>query len=227
MITNGVDAELYVPRQPDATILERYGLDGKFVCSYVGTIGMAHGLDVVIRAAQRLKQSGRSDVAFLLVGDGAKRADLAQQAQDAGVADRVVFTGRLTKQEMPTVLASSDCCLVHLHGTELFGTVIPSKIFETMAMERPIIMGVKGPRARLCWPHKLVFRWSQIRMRNWQRLSYGWRTIGRRRAAMGRRGRSYVLQHYHRDRLAAEYLDLLTSVAIEPRTSTLLDGAQP
>ena len=55
-----------------------------------------------------------------------------------------MFTGRLPKEEMPGIIASSDCCLVHLRGTELFSTVIPSKIFELMAMNVPIIMAVRG-----------------------------------------------------------------------------------
>jgi hypothetical protein len=55
-----------------------------------------------------------------------------------------VLTGRLGRDEVPTVLASSDACLIHLRGCDLFRTVIPSKLFETMAMARPIIMGVKG-----------------------------------------------------------------------------------
>jgi glycosyltransferase involved in cell wall biosynthesis len=213
VITNGVDGDLYVPQEPNPAFLERYGLSGKFVCSYVGTIGMAHGLDVVLRSARRLKEAGRDDIVFLLVGDGARRAALEEQAREDGLADRVVFTGRLAKDEMPTVLASSDACLVHLRGTELFGTVIPSKIFETMAMERPIIMGVKGPARQIVMD---AGAGMPMEPDSDEELSRIIRQLADNRAgtvAMGRRGRAYVLEHYNRDRLAGEYLELLESLA--------------
>ena len=213
VITNGVDAELYVPQQPNASLLERYGLAGKFVCSYVGTIGMAHGLEVVLRAARRLKDAGRDDIAFLLVGDGAKRAALTEQARMDGVADRVIFTGRLAKEEMPTVLASSDASLVHLRGIELFGTVIPSKIFETMAMERPIIMGVKGPARKIVMEAEGGVPMEPDSDEELARIVTGMADDRAGTAAMGRRGRAYVLEHYNRDGLAAEYLELLLSLA--------------
>jgi glycosyltransferase involved in cell wall biosynthesis len=227
VITNGVDAEQYVPQPPNAAFLQHYGLSGRFVCSYVGTIGMAHGLDVVVRTAQRLKRLGRDEIAFLLVGDGANRAALTKLAQDEGVADRVVFTGRLDKHEMPTVLASSDCCLVHLRGTELFGTVIPSKIFETMAMERAIIMGVKGEAREIVLAAQAGVPMEPDSDEELAAIVTRMADDRAATAAMGRRGRWYVLQHYNRDQLAAEYLDLLNSITTEPRTSTLLTGAQP
>ncbi len=141
---NGVDAELFAPRPRDGEFLKQWGLERKFVCSYVGTIGMAHGLEVVIRAARDLQEQGRTDIAFLIVGDGARRSELERLAAQEGVQQHVIFTGRMSRDQMPTVLASSDACLVHLRKTELFETVVPSKIFETMAMGRPIIMGVRG-----------------------------------------------------------------------------------
>jgi len=144
VVTNGVDLRQFAPRPPDDDFLEQHGLDGKFVCSYVGTIGMAHGLEVVVDAAQILRSQGRDDIRFCLVGEGSQRTPLERRAQIAGVADMIRFIGRQPKELMPAILASSDACLVHLRGCELFGTVIPSKIFETMAMERPIIMGVRG-----------------------------------------------------------------------------------
>ena len=65
-------------------------------------------------------------------------------ARHLGVSEWVRFSGILPKSDVPKVLASSDSMLVHLRTCELFETVIPSKIFEIMAMQRPIIMGVLG-----------------------------------------------------------------------------------
>jgi glycosyltransferase involved in cell wall biosynthesis len=149
VITNGIDAERMGPLAPDAKLLARYNPDGRFVCSYIGTIGMAAGLEVVIRAAELLRRDGRSDVRFLIVGDGATREQLAEQVTQAGLEDTITVTGRQPKDLMPAFLSISDCCLVHLRKTGLFETVLPSKIFEAAAMERPIVMGVGGFAANL------------------------------------------------------------------------------
>ena len=147
VVTNGVDLDFFTPINSSDEFRSRHNLEGKFVCSYVGTIGMAHGLSVVVRAAQKLKKIKRDDIVFCLVGDGASRAALEAEANEAGVSSMIRMTGLLRKSEMATVLASSDCLLVHLKKTELFESVIPSKIFEAMAMERPLVMGVQGESA--------------------------------------------------------------------------------
>ncbi len=143
VVPNGVDISRVRPRPANPELRRRWQADGKFVCAYVGTVGMAHGLDVVLEAAEKLRQSGRDDVQFWIVGDGAERARLEQTAKDRNLTS-ITFTGLVSKDQIDDVTASSDACLVHLRGTELFGTVIPSKVFETMALNIPIIMGVRG-----------------------------------------------------------------------------------
>ncbi|MDH3521591.1 MAG: glycosyltransferase family 4 protein [Myxococcales bacterium] len=148
VIPNGVDLEAFQPRAPDAAVRAEWNLGERFVCAYVGTIGMGSGLEVVLRASRRLRALGRDDIRFLLVGDGAVREALESATRAEGLS-HVVFTGRLPKSRMPEILAASDACLVHLTRTELFKTVLPSKIFEAAAMQRPIILGVAGFAAEL------------------------------------------------------------------------------
>jgi glycosyltransferase involved in cell wall biosynthesis len=143
VIPNGVDGSLFDPATDASALRARYAPRGEFLCSYVGTIGMGCGLAVVLRAAEALREQGRDDVVFLLVGDGAVREELEREARERGLS-RVVFTGRLPKAEMPAVLAASDACLVHLARRELFRSVMPSKIFEAAAMAKPIVLGVEG-----------------------------------------------------------------------------------
>jgi glycosyltransferase involved in cell wall biosynthesis len=148
IVPNGVDLEAFVPRQGDPAVRAEWDLGNRFVCAYVGTIGMGSGLEVVLRASRRLRALGRDDIRFLLVGDGAVREALEASARAEGLS-HVVFTGRLPKSRMPEILAACDACLVHLTRTELFKTVLPSKIFEAAAMQRPIILGVAGFAAEL------------------------------------------------------------------------------
>ncbi len=143
VIPNGVDLGMFDPAADGSDLRARFAPNGEFLCSYVGTIGMGCGLAVVLRAAERLREIGRRDVVFLLVGDGAVREELEREARAAGL-DRIVFTGRLPKADMPRVLAASDACLVHLARRELFRSVMPSKIFEAAAMAKPILLGVEG-----------------------------------------------------------------------------------
>jgi glycosyltransferase involved in cell wall biosynthesis len=213
VITNGVDAELFKPRDSSASFRQQLGVTRPFVCAYVGTIGMAHGLEVVIEAAKRLKQLNRDDIQFLLVGDGARRAHLEQLAVVFGVEDLVLFAGRLDKSSMPDVLASSDCLLVHLKGSELFETVIPSKIFEAMAMQRPLIMGVRGESAE-------IVRLSQsglfMEPDNAAELVQCVQQLADDQLLYQRlcqSGRRFVVENYSRDQLAARFLDIIFQVA--------------
>ena len=104
---------------------------------------MACGLKMLLNAAAELKKQGDDTIRFVLVGDGAVREDLEKEAKDRDL-DNVVFAGRRPKQEMPAWIASSDVNLVHLKKTDLFTTVMPSKIFESAGCARPMIIGVEG-----------------------------------------------------------------------------------
>ncbi len=143
VIKNGVDLTTFTT--PDAAAEAEFraahGLTGKFVAAYVGTHGMAHRLDTVLEAAELLRD--RSDIAFLLVGDGAERERLVAEVAARGLSN-VVMLGQQPKSAMPGIWAASDAALVLLRRVDTFKTVIPSKMFEAMAMACPMILGVEG-----------------------------------------------------------------------------------
>lgn len=213
VVTNGVDSNLFSPQDASQEFRSKYDLGDKFVCSYVGTIGMAHGLSIVVRAAKRLMEAGRQDIVFCLVGDGASRATIEKEIEAEGVGSLVRLAGRLPKSDMPTVLASSDCLLVHLKKTDLFQTVIPSKIFETMAMKRPLIMGVRGESAEIV---EASGSGIQIEPENDQELVAA---VAKLQGSpdfyeqLCSKGRSFATENYSRDRLASEMLATLEKVA--------------
>lgn len=213
VVTNGVDLRQFVPQTADKELLREQRLEGKFVCSYVGTIGMAHGLEVVIEAARQLKECGRDDIRFLLVGDGSQRVALEERARLSGVTQIVRFAGRQPKQRMPTVLASSDVCLVHLRGCELFGTVIPSKIFETMAMQRPMIMGVKGEARDIVMAAGAGLEMEPDSADDLAACVMRLADEPSLLTELGTSARSYVEAHYNRDALAARMLSIAEQTA--------------
>lgn len=208
VIPNGVELQKFKPRAADDDLRAKWNGADKFVCAYIGTIGMAHGLEVVVKAAEQLRDSGRHDVQFWIVGDGAERAALEAQINERKLTN-VLFTGMIAKDQVDVVLASCDACLVHLRGTELFGTVIPSKVFETMAMNVPIIMGVRGQAQDI-----VMAGGGGVAMTpdDPQSLIDGINTIAAN-SARYRHGRGHVTQNFDRGILASRMLTALEAIA--------------
>lgn len=144
VITNGVDLNRFPLIAPNLELRSKWQLQGKTICAYVGTVGMAHGLEVVLEAAEILKKKGRKDVGFLIVGEGAERAELQKNSEIRALSPWVRFVGRIPKEKIPEILASVDLLLIHLKKNKLFESAIPSKIFEGMAMNKPLLVGVEG-----------------------------------------------------------------------------------
>lgn len=113
----------------------------ELMVSYIGTVGMAHAIEVVLDTAETLDHG--LPVRFFVVGDGARLGELRSQALKRGLSN-VTFTGLVPHEEAKRYLAASDLILVHLRRSELFKTVLPSKMFEAMAAGKPIVLGVEG-----------------------------------------------------------------------------------
>jgi UDP-N-acetylmuramyl pentapeptide phosphotransferase/UDP-N-acetylglucosamine-1-phosphate transferase/glycosyltransferase involved in cell wall biosynthesis len=220
VIPNGIDRDSFTACVPDRNLRHRWQLDGKFVCAYVGTVGMASGLEVVLDAARELKQRGSDDIAFLIVGDGAVRDLLERSAQAAGL-NNVVFVGRQEKRDIPKILATVDACLVHLKRRELFTTVMPSKIFEAAAMSKPIVLGVQGHAASLVEEAGCGIC---IEPENAPALAAAVHTLARDPAlgtVLGQRGRDFFMARFDRAALARQYLDVLRTVQQQQRDRRL------
>jgi glycosyltransferase involved in cell wall biosynthesis len=208
IVTNGIDRELFTAGERDTEILDAYGLAGKFVCAYVGTIGMAAGLDVVLRAARIFRDRGRDDIRFLLVGDGATRLELQARALDQGL-DNVIFTGLVGKPMVPRILRSVDACLVHLRKRELFESVLPSKIFEASGMGRPVILGVKGCAASLLREARAGICIEPENEHDLVKAVESLAADPRFARALGTNGMDYVHRHFDRDALSSRYLHVI------------------
>lgn len=147
VITNGVDIARFAPRPKDTALERELGFEGCFVAGYIGTHGMAHALETLLQAAQQLQ--GRPDgasVRLLLLGDGARKAELQAQAARMGLRN-VVFVDTVPKEQVARYWSLLDVSVIHLRKTELFTTVIPSKLFECMGMGIPVLHGVAGESA--------------------------------------------------------------------------------
>lgn len=147
VITNGVNTTRFLPSPKHAGLEQKLGLQNKFVAGYIGTHGMAHGLETLVDAACLLKAANwSSDVRIIMLGDGANRAALEAMARERG-ADNMLFLSSVPKDEVASYWSLLDVSIIHLADQPLFETVIPSKIFECMGMGIPVLHGVRGESA--------------------------------------------------------------------------------
>jgi glycosyltransferase involved in cell wall biosynthesis len=140
VVTNGANMELFKPREKNERLLEDLGLKGKFVVSYIGTHGLAHSLEFIVAALEKVKDE---DIHFLFIGDGARKMEVIRLAREKGLKN-VTFLDAVPKEKIPDYLSITDVSLIPLLKSETFKTVIPSKIFEAAAMKKPILLGVEG-----------------------------------------------------------------------------------
>ena len=150
VITNGVDIARFSARPKDAALEAELGLRGCFVAGYIGTHGMAHALETLLEALQRLQSSAEGRrVRLVLLGDGARKAALREQAAQMGLSSVVHFVDTVPKEQVARYWSLLDVSVIHLRRTELFTTVIPSKLFECMGMGIPVLHGVAGESAEI------------------------------------------------------------------------------
>ena len=140
VVTNGSNMELFYPREADTHLLNSLDLMGKFVVGYIGTHGMAHSLDFIIRSIAKVSDPS---IHFLFIGDGAMKSTIVKLSKELQLQN-VSFVDPVSKEEVPRYLSIIDISLAPLKKDDNFKTVIPSKIFESSAMQKPTLLGVQG-----------------------------------------------------------------------------------
>jgi glycosyltransferase involved in cell wall biosynthesis len=210
VVRNGVETKVFSPRFPDHVLRKTLGGDGKFIASFIGTMGLAHGLNTLIAAAERFQKT-EPDVLFMLVGEGADRERITAIAQTKALSN-IRFVPQQLREKVPDYIAASDACLVLLKKSEVFETVIPTKMLEFMSCAKPVILGVGGQareiiersRAGICIEpensDQLCDAILKLRKEDWLRES------------LGRNGREYIIRNLSRERTADEYLQVLNEV---------------
>src|SRR5581483_10099012 len=140
VVVNGVDLERYAPAARDAALAAEFGIGARFAVGYIGTHGMAHALDKVLAAAERLR--GRDDLVFFFAGGGAERAHVEAIVHERELAN-VRLVPRQPKETMPRLWSLCDLAIIPLRDSPVFATVIPSKLFECMGMGVPVLMALR------------------------------------------------------------------------------------
>jgi len=209
VVKNGADLELFDPETPPAPLRARLGVaDDELLVLFCGTLGMAHDVGLLARAAAIAPADLR--VRFVIVGDGAGREAVASEIAALGVGDRVHLLPAVPRREVPGLLAAADVSAVVLRDSPTFAGVLPSKIFEAMAMRRPILLGVRGESRVLVEGAGAGLAFTPgdpaamvASLRDFAMLG----TPGRR--AMGDAARTHALTHHDRTRQAQQLAGFL------------------
>jgi glycosyltransferase involved in cell wall biosynthesis len=148
-VPNGVDLAAIDAANavPSPDIRERLGIGPQdLVLAYAGILGHAQGLHVVIEAAAQLRE--RSDIHFILIGDGPEKEKLIALKEQLDPV-RVHFVDRMPRHELLGVMRSVDAVVVPLLRNDLFKGAVPSKVFEALALSKPVVLGVDGEAREL------------------------------------------------------------------------------
>lgn len=214
VIPNGVDTRQYHPSDEPPPLPSMEPRDGEFVVGYLGNFGAGQGLSAVVEAAAVLEGRGRP-VRLVMAGDGPDRAQVEDRARELGIR-HVSIHPPIPKEATRAFYNACDVCLVPLAPFPILQETVPSKIFEVMACERPLVASLGGEGARiversgggLVTPpgdaEAIADAVERLRA-----------TPEAERRAMGRRGREFVAEHFSRDALAARYLEILRAVAAD------------
>jgi colanic acid biosynthesis glycosyl transferase WcaI len=207
IVENGVETDLFRPCPPEKVP----GTEDRFLICYIGTIGMAHGLETLIAAADQLQRT-LPNAMFLLIGEGAEKERIEQLAA-ARELSNIRFLGQQPRERIPGYIAGVAVCLVMLKKTELFKTVIPTKLLEYMSCEKPVIVAVDGQARKIVEEAGAgVF----VEPEDSSALADAVHVLAadpERRCRMGISGREYILSHLSRERTAASYLEVLQALA--------------
>ncbi len=219
LISNGVDIERFQFDHNQDHVKRVLGFENKFVVSYIGTHGMAHRLETVLDAADRLKADSR--IIFLLIGDGAEKENLIRQAREKKLSN-VCFYDQLDRQTIPTFYQTADLFLVPLRKADLFKRNIPSKIYEIMAAKKPMIIATEGESRKLVEKHGAGISISPENSEEMAESIKYLQDNGEVRRRMGENGYAYVLANASRKQLAEDYSEVFQAVLDGKRLSTKL-----
>ena len=212
VVENGVETDLFRLEPAATDVRKQLKLEERFLICYIGTMGNAHGLETLIAAAEEL-QTALPRAMFLLIGEGAEKERIVKIAAGRGL-NNIRFLGQQPRERIPVYVSAADVCLVMLRKSELFKTVIPTKLLEYMACERPTIVAVDGQARQIVEEAGAgVF----VEPENSKALVKAILELSEepeRRRQMGASGRQYIVDKFSRETTAREYIGVLEGLGV-------------
>jgi colanic acid biosynthesis glycosyl transferase WcaI len=142
IIPNGANTDMFTFRSASRQqIRHELNLEGKFIAIYAGILGLAQGLETILESANLLRDNHK--IHFLLIGDGPKKVELIDLAKKYNLTN-VTFLPEKPTDQIPEYLSAADVALVPLRKVAVFKGVLPSKLFDAWACQRPILITIDG-----------------------------------------------------------------------------------
>lgn len=206
-LPNGVDESIFsFQRTVDVRKQLQFSEDD-FLIMYGGIIGLAQGLDVILDAAKLLP--AESKITYLLLGDGPEKKRLQQRVIDEQIT-RVKFLELVCREVVPSYVDAVDVAVIPLKKMELFLGAIPSKIFENLALGKPLLLSVDGEARKLFVDEGKAALY--IEPENSQMLAEKSLLLEANREMvreMGNNGKAYVQNYFMRKKITSDWVSLL------------------
>jgi len=209
-IPNGIDEEFFKPTDGGVHIRkEKNWDDSKIVVLYIGTMGLSQGLETILSVAEKMKDN--PSIRFVFVGAGADRERLISISKEKGLT-HTEFYPAVKKQDMPDWYSAADICLVPLKKRNVFRYNIPSKMFEIMACERPILLGAEGQAREILEQSGAGIAVEPEKVEAYAEALLQLAQNPELRKTFGKKGREYVLAHFTRKENAKNYIHVFNWV---------------
>src|SRR5258708_22723170 len=212
IVENGVEIDLFRLDPAAIEVRKQLKLKDRFLGCYICTMGNAHGLETLIAPAEE-RQTALPSAMFLLIGEGAEKERMVELAAARGLTN-IQFLGQQPRERIPAYVSAADLCLVMLKKTELFKTVIPTKLLEYIACECPVVVAVDGQARQIVEEAGAgVF----VEPENSKALVKAILELAEdpeRRRQMGASGRQYIVNRFSREKTARDYITVLEALNV-------------
>ena len=206
LVPNGVDVNMFNPHNKGTAFRQKHHLDKKFIVLYAGAHGMANNLNVILKAADIMREEER--ISFVFIGDGKDKPKLIEQAESKGL-NNILFLPVIPKAEIPEALAAADACIAILKPIEAFKTTYPNKVFDYMAAGRPIILAIDGVIREVVETAEAGIAVSPGKSMEIVKAIHTLMNNPEKSAIMGINGRNHVEKNYNREQLTQKLVRIL------------------
>ncbi|ULB45237.1 tetratricopeptide repeat protein, partial [Limnospira fusiformis KN01] len=215
VVPNAVNLKEFYPREADSDLQEQFGLAGKFVIGFLGSLNGYEGVDVLIEAVKGLVEQGY-EMTLMVVGGGLALKDLQALGLSGSGKENIIFTGRVPFSQMLDYYSVCDLCVFPRRNDDVCRYVPPLKVLEPMAMAKPVIVSNLPPLVEMVENEKtgLVCRCGDVDSLREQILRV-YRDEGLRRV-LGREARSWVERYRSWDEVSQRYLGVYESLFAVP-----------
>ncbi len=211
VIPNSSDVDLFEQAGEDCRdVRDRYGWGSRLVIVHFGTMSTANGLHFLVDAAKRCRD--RSDLHFVLVGDGNKRAELEQRIADARL-DNIQVLDRMSKMQLVSFIRACDVATVVFADYPILEHNSANKLFDSLSAGKPVLLNYSGWQRQVLEDARAGFGCLQWDLDEYVQKVLWFADHRDELEQMGRNAKQLAVDEFNRDKLATQALDMVSRSA--------------